>query len=62
MTSLLPSTQARRGDEDLERARSLRDQFRYVIPRDGMASLQNRITMYVWFIIRGVFRVHSSLA
>lgn len=45
MTSLLPSAQARRGDEDLERARSLRDQFREEIPRDGMTSLQNRITM-----------------
>ena len=47
MTSLLPSVQARRGDENLERARSLRDQFRDVIPRDGITSLQNRITMYV---------------
>jgi len=44
---LLPSAQARRGDEDLDRARSLRDQFREVIPNDGMVSLQNRITMYV---------------
>lgn len=47
MTSLLPSAQAKRGDQDLERARSLRDHFRDVIPRDGMVSLQNRITMYV---------------
>jgi hypothetical protein len=47
MTSLLPSAQARRGDEDLERSRSLRDQFRDVIPRDEMATLQNRITLYV---------------
>ena len=47
MTSLLPSAQARKGDEDLVCARILRDQFREVIPRDGMASLQNRITMYV---------------
>ncbi len=46
MSSLLPSSQARKGDEDLDRARSLRDQFREVIPNDGMVSLQNRITMY----------------
>ena len=46
MASLLPSAQARRGDETLGRARSLRDQFREVIPSDEMVSLQNRITMY----------------
>ncbi|KAH8989516.1 hypothetical protein EDB86DRAFT_2942792 [Lactarius hatsudake] len=45
MASLLPTAQARRGDEDLDRARSLRDQFRDMIPNDGMVPLQNRITM-----------------
>ncbi|KAH8990991.1 hypothetical protein EDB92DRAFT_1862468 [Lactarius akahatsu] len=45
MSNLLPSAQARRGDENLDRARSLRDQFREMIPNDGMVSLQNRITM-----------------
>ncbi|KAI9451009.1 hypothetical protein BJY52DRAFT_1215270 [Lactarius psammicola] len=45
MASLLPSAQARKGDGDLDRARSLREQFREVIPNDGMVSLQNRITM-----------------
>jgi hypothetical protein len=47
MASLFPSVQARRGDENLERARSLRTQFGEVIPSDAMVSLQNRITMYV---------------
>jgi len=45
MASILPSVQARRGDENLERARSLREQFEEVIPSDAMDSLQNRITM-----------------
>ena len=46
MASLLPSIQARKGDETLSRARNLRDQFREVIPSDDMVSLQNRFTMY----------------
>ena len=46
MASLLPSAQTRRGDENLDHARNLRDQFMEVIPKDDMLSLQNRITMY----------------
>src|SRR6266404_2697381 len=55
---VLPSAQARRGDENLERARNLRDQYKDVIPQDGMLSLQNRITMYAVVIHRGHFDVH----
>ncbi|KAF8265699.1 hypothetical protein EI94DRAFT_1804020 [Lactarius quietus] len=45
MASLFPSAQARRGDDDLARACSLRDQFEEVIPSDGMDYMQNRITL-----------------
>lgn len=62
MTSLFPSVQARRGDENLERARSLREQFEEVIPSDAMVSLQNRITMYVSFTLHITFRVPFSRA
>ena len=58
MASLLPSIQARRGDETLSRARNLRDQFREVIPSDDMVSLQNRFTMYAQYTPHGMYRVH----
>ena len=49
MARYLPSAQAKRGDENLDHARNLRDQWKDVIPGDDMESLQNRITMCVSF-------------
>jgi hypothetical protein len=47
MAKRLPSAQARRGDENLDLARNLRDQWKDVIPGEDMESLQKRITMCV---------------
>ena len=62
MGSFFPSVQARRGDENLERARCLREQFEEVIPSDAMVSLQNRITMYVSSTLHITFRAPFSRA
>jgi len=43
----LPSAQAKKGDECLDDARSLRDQWRDLIPRTDLNSLQNRLAMAI---------------
>jgi hypothetical protein len=47
MAKHLPSAQARRGDDTLDSARGLRDQWKDVIANDDMTSIQNRILMRV---------------
>ncbi|KAI9509434.1 hypothetical protein F5148DRAFT_1187321 [Russula earlei] len=43
MTLYLPSTLAKKGDECLDNARTLRDQWRDLIPRDDLTGLQDRL-------------------
>jgi hypothetical protein len=54
MTSYLPSAQVRKGKNNLNEARNLRDQWKDIIPSGDLIALQNRITMCVispqWFL------------
>jgi hypothetical protein len=45
MTLYLPSEQARRGDEYLDSARAIRDEWKNVIPRGDLSIVQNRLIM-----------------
>jgi hypothetical protein len=45
MTLCLPSEQAKRGDEDLDNARAIRDEWKNVIPRGDLSIVQNRLIM-----------------
>ena len=45
MNLYLPSEQARRGDEYLDSARAIRDEWKNVIPRGDLSIVQNRLIM-----------------
>lgn len=45
MTLYLPSEQAKRGDEYLDNARAIRDEWKNVIPRGDLSIVQNRLIM-----------------
>jgi hypothetical protein len=45
MTLHLPSAQAKKGDGYLDDARSIRDEWKDVIPRGDLSMVQNRLTM-----------------
>ena len=45
MSLYLPSEQAKRGDECLDNARAIRDEWRNVIPRGDLSIVQNRLIM-----------------
>ena len=45
MTLYLPSEQAKRGDEYLDNARAIRDEWKNVIPRGDLSLVQNRLIM-----------------
>jgi hypothetical protein len=48
MTLYLPSEQAKRGDEYLDNARAIRDEWKNVIPRGDLSIVQNRLIMLAW--------------
>ena len=45
MTLCLPSEQAKKGDEYLDNARAIRDEWKIVIPRGDLSIVQNRLIM-----------------
>jgi hypothetical protein len=51
VTLYLPSTQAKRGDDYLDDARSIRDEWKGVIPRGDLSMVQNRLTMLACGVI-----------
>jgi hypothetical protein len=51
MTLCLPSEQANRGDEYLDNARAIRDEWKNVIPRGDLSIVQNRLIMLAMALI-----------
>jgi hypothetical protein len=51
VTLYLPSMQAKRGDDYLDDARSIRDEWKGVIPRGDLSMVQNRLTMLACGVI-----------
>jgi len=51
MSLYLPSAQAKKGDECLDDARTIRDQWRDLIPRNDFNGLQNRLAMLTCYVL-----------
>jgi hypothetical protein len=51
VTLYLPSMQAKKGDDYLDDARSIRDEWKGVIPRGDLSMVQNRLTMLACGVI-----------
>jgi hypothetical protein len=51
MTLYLPSAQAKRGDDYLDDARAVRDEWKDVIPRGDLSMVQNRLIMLACGVI-----------
>ena len=51
VTLYLPSMQAKRGDDYPDDARSIRDEWKGVIPRGDLSMVQNRLTMLACGVI-----------
>jgi hypothetical protein len=61
MTLYLPSEQAKRGDQYLDNARAIRDEWKAVIPRGDLSMVQNRLTMLACGARFIVYAYHSHL-
>ena len=51
VTLYLPSMQEKRGDDYPDNARSIRDEWKGVIPRGDLSMVQNRLTMLACGVI-----------
>lgn len=61
MTLFLPSEQAKRGDEYLDNARAIRDEWKNVIPRGDLSIVQNRLIMLACGACFVAYTRHSRL-
>jgi len=59
MTLYLPSEQAKRGDEYLDNARAMRDEWKNVIPHGDLSFVQNRLIMLACGALFMTYTCHS---